>query len=435
MSVSQPAAATRAFPLAKADQCVKCGICLPHCPTYRITQNEGDSPRGRIMLMQGLATGLVGAEPALQAHLDGCLTCRACEAVCPAEVPYGELIDSVREVLQKLAPARNRVARAMAWVLVRKPLRFLFAALLGLYQKLGLQWLVRNSGVLGRGRLARLESLLPKIHWPLLPRSSAGGAQTVALFANCTSPLVEPETLKAAVKLLSRAGCSVSAPGDQTCCGALHQHAGLARGAQSCAQKNLRAFAEAEVVIGIASGCSAQLMEYSKLLGGEAAGIFAGKNRDLHSFLAQPPQRARLRFKPLSARALLHTPCTLRNVLRDTVSVTTLLGMIPQLEVQSLQSGCCGAAGSYFLTQPDMADRLLEPLLERIRREQPDYVLSSNVGCSMHLAAGLRRARLRIPVWHPARLLARQLDPASSVQGPHAVHGDVASRVGAQGNR
>ena len=154
MSATIPVAATRTFPLAKADQCVKCGICLPHCPTYRVTQNEADSPRGRIMLMQGLATGMLGAEPALQAHLDGCLTCRACEAVCPAEVPYGELIDSVREVLQEIQPTRNRVARLMARVLVNKSMLFLTAALLWLYQRLGIQWLVRKTRVLGRGSLA-----------------------------------------------------------------------------------------------------------------------------------------------------------------------------------------------------------------------------------------------------------------------------------------
>jgi glycolate oxidase iron-sulfur subunit len=412
MSASPPAA--RAFPLAKADQCVKCGICLPHCPTYLVTQNEGDSPRGRIMLMQGLATGMVGAEPALLAHLDGCLTCRACEAVCPAEVPYGTLIDSVREVLQEIHPARSRIPRLMALILVNKPLRFLAAALLWLYQRLGVQWLVRESRVLGRGRLARLESLLPEIHLPRVPAPMAGGPQTVALFANCTSPLAEPETLRAAVRLLARVGCNVTVPKGQTCCGALHQHAGLAHSAKGCAQENLRAFANADAVIGIASGCTAQLLDYGEMLAGEDAGAFARKNFDLHGFLAKHPQRARLRFKALPARVLLHTPCTLRNVLKDAAPVRELLGMIPQLNVQSLgyglEGGCCGAAGSYFLTQPEMADRLLKPLLERIQREAPGYVLSSNIGCSMHLAAGLRRAGLRIPVWHPARLLALQLD-------------------------
>lgn len=231
----------------------------------------------------------------------------------------------------------------------------------------------------------------------------------MALFANCTSPLVEPETLKAAVKLLARVGCNVAVPKGQTCCGALHQHSGLGEGARACAGKNLAAFATADTVIGIASGCTAQLAEYSELLPGAAATDFAKKTWDLHRFLAQASLRERLHFKPLAARVLLHTPCTLRNVLKDVTSVRALLAMIPELDVQTLESGCCGAAGSYFVTQPAMADRLLEPMLERVRREQPDYVLSSNVGCSMHLAAGLRRAELRAPVWHPLLLLAQQL--------------------------
>ncbi len=419
MSASQPEVAAPRFPLAQADLCVKCGLCLPHCPTYRLTQNEGDSPRGRIMLMQGLASGMLGASPPLQMHLDGCLSCRACEAVCPADVPYGKLIDSVREVLHAIDPTRSRIPRAMTLVLVNRPLRFLAASLLWLYQRLGVQWLVRSSHVLGHGQLARLESLLPRIYLPRLPPplpypspERGEGTTNVALFANCTSPLVEPETLNAAVKLLTRAGCKVAVPENQTCCGALHQHAGLAQGARDCAQKNLRAFADTDAIIGIASGCTAQLLEYSDLLG-EAATTFERKTWDLHRFLAQPERRNRLRFKPLAARVLLHTPCTLRNVLKDPETVRSLLALIPQLDVQPLghgsERGCCGAAGSYFLTQAATADRLLNPLLERIRRERPNYVLSSNVGCSMHLEAGLRRAGLKALVWHPARLLAQQL--------------------------
>ena len=252
-----------------------------------------------------------------------------------------------------------------------------------------------------------------EINSPPPPVGGGGGRGDVALFANCTSPLVEPETLNAAVKLLARVGCSVAVPKNQTCCGALHQHAGLLQGARDCVEKNLRAFADADAIIGIASGCTAQLVDYGKLLPNQAAVAFGRKNQDLHGFLAQHPQRDRLRFKPLPARVLLHTPCTLRNVLKDTASVRSLLEMIPELTVQSLalgsEGGCCGAAGSYFLTQPVMADQLLEPMLERIRADQPAYVLSSNVGCSMHLAAGLRRLGVKAPVWHPARLLAQQL--------------------------
>jgi glycolate oxidase iron-sulfur subunit len=389
------------FPLAAADLCVKCGLCLPHCPTYRETQNEAQSPRGRIALMQGLATGLLAPGAALQGHLDGCLTCRACEAVCPAHVPYGRLIDAAREGLAAQDPRRARAARMIAVVLARRPLRFAVAVLLWLYQHLGLQRLVRATRLLGRGSLARLDSLLPRVHLPRLPRGSAGsGLPAVALFANCTSPLVEPETLDAAVSLLERLGCAVSVPAAQGCCGALHQHAGLVAGARLCATANVAAFAAADAVVGIASGCTAQLLEYDE--------GFARKVRDLHAFIATHPALPGLAFEPLHARVLLHTPCTLRNVVGGEHHVRALLERIPGLQVDMMDVGCCGAAGSYVVTQPAMADALVASKVAQADALQPAFVLSSNVGCALHLSAALARAGITAAVWHPLRLLARQ---------------------------
>lgn len=424
-----PAATRASFPMAAADQCVKCGLCLPHCPTYRVTLNEAESPRGRIALMQGLASGALAPSPTLAAHLDGCLTCRACEVVCPAGVPYGQLIDSGREMLAAADPGRTRLARLMAGVLARSPLRFALAALLWPYQRLGLQRLVRGARLLGRGRLARLESLLPRLSWPSLPRARPGGAMPVALFTTCTSPVVEGETLEAAVTLLEALGCAVQVPPAQTCCGALHQHAGLPQPARQCATRNLAAFEDAPAIVGIASGCTAQLREYDILLRDDPrAAAFAGRVHDLLGYIAAHPAQARLAFAPLRARVLLHTPCTLRNVVRGEAAVRALLERIPGLEIEALDAGCCGAAGSYFLQQPAMADALLQPKLDRIGAARPDYVLSSNAGCAMHLAGGLRRAGLTIPVWHPARLLARQL--ARSAAPPGAAAGVPPARPG-----
>src|SRR5689334_20876817 len=400
---------TPVFPLDAADQCVKCGMCLPHCPTYGVTRNEAESPRGRIMLMQGLATGRIDASAAVEAHLDGCLTCRACEVVCPAQVPYGRLIDATREQLAHANPRRTRIPRLMAAVLTRPTLRWFAALPLWLYQRLGLQGLVRRLGLLGRGRLARLESLLPEIHLPRLPRATAGSA-SVSLFANCTSPLTEPAALDAAVRLLEALGERVAVPPAQACCGAQHQHAGMAAPARACAARNLEAFAGDGPVLGLASGCTAQLLEYDLIAGAEGA-AFARRVRDLGVYLAAHPRLDSLAFEPLPARVLLHTPCTLRNVVKAPDVMRTLLRRIPALEVESMDSACCGAAGSYFVTQPEMADALLEPKLARARGSRPDYVVSSNVGCAMHLAAGLRREGLTARVVHPLELLAQQLAP------------------------
>jgi glycolate oxidase iron-sulfur subunit len=410
------------IPLQAADQCVKCGMCLPHCPTYGATLDESESPRGRLALMQGLANGLLAPDAATEAHLDGCLTCRACEVVCPAKVPYGRLIDSVRERLAERRPQRTRAARLMAAVLTRPAWRALALLPLWLYQRLGLQWLVRRLRLLGGGRLARLESLLPRIHWPRRPATAATpGAADVLLFTNCTSPLVEPGALRAAVTLLEALGCAVAVPAAQACCGAQHQHAGLPAPARDCARRNVAAFAGDAPIAGVASGCTAQLLEYELLLGAGAA-PFARRVRDLGSFLLAHPRFASLRFAPLDARVLVHVPCTQRNVVRAPDVARRLVERIPGLRIETLDAGCCGAAGSYFVTRPEMADALLEPKLEAARRAAPALLVSSNVGCAMHLAAGLRRAGLTARVLHPLELLAQQLaaPPAAAAGAPPA---------------
>ncbi len=403
------------FPLDAADQCVKCGMCLPHCPTYGVTLNEAESPRGRIMLMQALATGALVADAAVEAHLDGCLTCRACEVVCPAQVPYGRLIDAVREQLAHARPQRARLASLMAAVLTNRALLWLVALPLWLYQRLGLQHVVRSLRLLGRGRLARLESLLPTVHLPRLPAPSARtDGMEVMLFANCTSPLAEAGALRAAVTLLEALGCRVTVPAGQTCCGAMHQHAGLAQPARACAARNLEAFAGGAPIVGIASGCTAQLLDYGLLAGAARADGFVKRVQDIGAFVLAHPAFEKLQFEPLPARVLLHTPCTLRNVVKQPDVVRRLLARIPALEVEAFDSACCGAAGSYFLTQPEMADALLEPKLQRARASQPDVVVSSNVGCAIHLAAGLRRDGVTARVAHPLELLAAQLAPPRS---------------------
>ena len=161
-------------------------------------------------------------------------------------------------------------------------------------------------------------------------------------------------------------------------------------------------------MLGVASGCTAQLLEYGLLLGDGGGAAFGGRVRDIHDFIAGHPRFPELRFEPLAARVLLHTPCTQRNVVKAPDATRRLLERIPGLTIEPLDSACCGAAGSYFVTQPAMADALLEPKLEAARRTQATLLVSSNVGCAMHLAAGLRRAGLTARVLHPVELLALQ---------------------------
>jgi glycolate oxidase iron-sulfur subunit len=414
--------ADAAFPLAEADLCVKCGLCLPHCPTYLDSRNEADSPRGRIALMQGLATGMIAQTAKLEQHLDGCLSCRACEAVCPAKVPYGLLIDAGRAQLAAQRPARVRALAPLSFLLSRRRLRRLLGGLLRLYQRSGIQRLLRGSGVLGRGKLARLEGLLPptaqgQIAGRLLAATARVPAPTLIgstgerlqLFVGCVSDLAERETIDAAAHLFAACGYALQSPAAQTCCGALDQHGGRPAAARALAARNLAAFDGDAPIVALASGCGASLLDYATTLGSAESRRFAQRVRDPMRLLLARAER--LPLQALPARVALHVPCTQQNVLRDAQATRALLACIPAIELLELEAAqrCCGAAGLQFVTQPEQADRLLEPKLDAARRLQPDYIVSANVGCSLHLAAGLRRAGLKVPVLHPLTLLARQL--------------------------
>ncbi|HEY1075978.1 MAG TPA: (Fe-S)-binding protein [Fontimonas sp.] len=409
------ATASSSFPLELADLCVKCGLCLPTCPTYGQTAHEGDSPRGRISLMQGLATGALGVTDKLEAHLDGCLACRACERVCPAKVPYGELIDAGRSLLATHKPSRTRATR-LTGALLSSPsgLRVLHL-LLGLYRSSGLQRLVRLSRILGRGRLARLESLIPERRYSALPSAPAATqAQTISLFTGCVGRLVDEPTLRALARLFQHMGYRVDTPAAQGCCGAIREHGGLPEAAQENVARNLRAFENASCIVHSASGCGATLVDYPRLAADRAEGAaFAARLEDASAALLKRwPDH--LQLLPLPARVAVHMPCTQRNVLRNGDQILQLLRKIPQIELVELDATqqCCGAAGTYFVTQPQMADQLLQRKLQGATLLQPDYIVSTNIGCSLHIAGGLRRRGGGAPeVLHPATLLARQLPP------------------------
>lgn len=401
---------TSEFPLADADLCVKCGMCLPHCPTYLQTQHEADSPRGRIALMQGIANQLIPAGDSAIEHLDGCLSCRACEAVCPAKVPYGRLIDSGRALLHRTNAPANSAARMIGFWLTNKNARRFATIFLWLYQRSGLQALLQNLHLLGHGRIARLDSLLPRIHLPLPLKGNTSRTQaSVSLFTGCTGELADRQTLLDALTIFARLGIKVDVPTTQGCCGALHQHNGFSNEAARLADDNLRAFPGSTPIISCASGCGATLMEYPELLGAKGSG-FSRRVQDLNVFLLSR-WRNELELKPLKARIAIHTPCTMKNVVKGGDAVRALIEKIPEVEIVALdgKDRCCGAAGSYFITQPKMADQLLDEKLDKARLLAPDIILSSNIGCSMHMAAGLRRTGIKVELLHPVTLLARQL--------------------------
>jgi glycolate oxidase iron-sulfur subunit len=399
------------FPLADADLCVKCGLCLPHCPTYGASRNEADSPRGRIMLMQGLATARIVPSASVERHLDGCLGCRACEQVCPAKVPYGALIDAGRALLGVQRPARLQGSRWISRLLSSATGRAVLRALLRVYAASGGQAAVRRFRLLGRGRLARLETTLPMLEaLPSRPAlDQADVRPIVQLFAGCIGDVAERAVAADLARLLADCGYAMRLPLRQTCCGAIDQHAGDAQRAARLAARNVAAFAsrEATPILALATGCAATLTDYPRLApdGGAA---FASRLQDPIAFLLAHGER--LRFRPTPLTVAIHEPCTQRNVVGAGAALRTLLARVPGLKVVELDASgrCCGAAGTHFVSHPDAADALLAPKLDATARLAPDVIVSANVGCSLHLAGGLRRQGGISPeVLHPVRLLAR----------------------------
>lgn len=395
--------------LADADICVKCGLCLPHCPTYNKTQNENESPRGRIALIQAWAGEHLETSKKLVEHVDNCLLCRSCERVCPAVVPYGRLINNFREQIKADRDATLSVSllkrvshNKTAGRLAQSGLRF--------YQTTGLQ---KTAQLLGLPRLLgldKIDRLLPDYHEskPLASHypATAKVKGNVGLFTGCMGSLLDHETVDAAIKVLTAAGFNVSIPEQQTCCGALDLHDGDNETSDQLAATNCSAFADKKLdaIVTIASGCGSQMQEYQQT-------EFAGKVIDISQFLIKSGCNLSARLLPLAASVCLHTPCSLKNVMHEEQGAAKLLQQIPDIKMTPLPAAiqCCGSAGSYMLDHPQMAQALLNDLLNVALEDQPEYLVSSNIGCALHISAGLRERGVTLEVLHPITLIARQL--------------------------
>lgn len=407
--------------LAEANRCVACGLCLPHCPTYHLTHSEADSPRGRIALMSGVAGRRIPLNERFIQHMDRCLTCRACERVCPNDVAYGQLIDGARVMIREHLSARkenhhknDRLRGFLERELIAKPGRFdKLRPMLRLLAGSGLLSLLLRLGILRRNNLIQSLLFLTTRNLPgQLWRHSypARGALRgeVGLFLGCVARLIDTETVLSSVSVLNRLGYTVHVPDKQTCCGALHQHSGRVDMAASLAQQNLHAFEglNIQAIISTASGCGVQLTEYSSQLD---AG-FSVPVVDISQFLDEQGWDE-ISFISLPRRVAVHEPCTLRNTLRASKHLYSLLRRIPGIEVVELSGNeqCCGAAGTYFLDQPGFAKSLLDAKLQAFENTGADCLVTANIGCALHIANGLAKKGTNIEVLHPVTLLARQM--------------------------
>jgi len=360
--------------------------------------------------MQAVASEKLSLSPVLLTHLDRCLACRACERMCPSKVEYGKLIDASRTRLHAEKPKTLEVLLENV-ADISKLQRS--ATAMRTYQRSGLQWLARKSGVLKGLELDALETLLPTIpdvvrlheHYP----ADGDSRGEVGLFVGCIGSIMEGEIHLATIRTLNQLGYGVHVPTRQGCCGSLHQHNGENSSAEQLALENITAFAnlQLDAIISTASGCAAQLFEYESLY--DTA--LPAPLYEVCDFLNQhwPENGPALLPQPL--RAALHLPCTQRNVLRRPDAVEQLLQRIPNLKLEPLAGNdqCCGAAGSYMLTQPTIANDLRQPKLDALKQQQPEIFVSNNIGCALHIARGMKEQGIELEVIHPVLLLARSL--------------------------
>ena len=408
--------------LSLADRCVKCGLCLPQCPTYVLTENENESPRGRIALIQGWLTGQLSPSKTLTQHLDRCLLCRRCERVCPSVVPFGEIMDQSKALLAEKTKThfslQSFITNNSLKLLLNKTTSGLLISTLRLLQKTGVFFIARKSGLLKLVGLQRLISYLPKLEQPLKTKTFYPAdtfsptklpPRNVALFTGCLSKQLDPKTVSASIKLLNHVGYGVYVPEQQVCCGALHLHEGKKNQAVTLANKNTRVFNEQDnitAVISLVNGCTSQLREYSQL---ETNETFNTEVKDIIEFLAEIDWPENLKFKPFNKSVALQIPCSLQNSLRAEDKLLSLIKRIPDLSLVTIYNRCCGAAGSYFLRQPQLSDQLKVQAITQLNQTSPELIISSNLGCALQLKAGLSEDNISSEVIHPVVLLEQQL--------------------------
>lgn len=407
--------------LSLADRCVKCGLCLPQCPTYNLASNENESPRGRIALIQGWLTGQLSPSTTLTTHLDQCLLCRRCERVCPSQVAYGEIMDKSKALLSlesgKSFSFQSFISNGSLKFLLNKNFSAMFMATLRLLQKTGGFVLAKKSGLLKIIGLERLDSYLPKLDAPVKTKpfypahKGASSKGNVALFTGCLSKQLEPKTITASIKLLNLLGYGVYVPKQQVCCGALDLHNGNTKQASELANTNTQVFNRennVKTIISLVNGCTSQLREYSIL---DSSENFNVEVKDIIEFLAQAEWPKDLNFKPLNKNVALQVPCSLQNVLRAEDKLMTLLQRIPDIKLppEAIYNKCCGAAGSYFLRFPRISDQLKNSAVDQLEQSHPELIISSNLGCALQLKSGLKQRHSNIDVIHPVLLLEQQL--------------------------
>jgi len=365
--------------------CVQCGLCLPHCPTYRVTGDETMSPRGRIKLMREVQDqGAPVTEEILDAFAT-CVQCRGCEPACPSSVPYGHLMEQARESLAEDGLLTPRWQRAAMKPLADPTLLAAGTKALAVAQRLHL---VPN-------RLGLGDQPIP-LHREPIPITG----HDVYFFTGCVMDTMQRDVHLAGVEVLKAAGFGVTPTGDQApCCGALQAHVGLTDDTRRLAERMMDALDPELPIVVDSAGCGAAMKDYGHLLGSEEAREFSARVFDIQEFLADHVDRLPA-VEPLDLRVAVQDPCHLRHVQRVHEATRIVLRPFVRELVELDDDGlCCGAGGAYAIFQPEMAGQIRDRKVAAIGRAEPDLVASANPGCAMHLGS------VGVPTRHPMSIV------------------------------
>lgn len=406
------------------DQCVRCGLCLPTCPTYLETMTETSGPRGRISLIKAVGEGTLDLlSPGFTHQMSECLDCRACEAVCPSGVHYGQLIETARTQIERARDDRRspleRGLRSfvLGSLFSNLGLMRFAAASLRFYQRSGLQAFARKSGLLRVMGLEKLESFAPRVSDRFLAARNQRFAvdeprASVMLHLGCVMHVAFTPVHEATIRVLNANRCTVLLAQGQGCCGAIDVHAGEMDLGKTLAKRNIDAFERsgADYYVVNAAGCGSALKEYGELLGADPAWApraqrFSAKVRDILEFLDEIGLDPRLGAVPRSVT--YQEPCHLAHAQRITAAPRRLLQSIPQLDLREMNesSVCCGSAGIYNVTEPEMSERLKRRKITNACATGAQAIATANPGCALQLESGLLEANAALDVVHVIELL------------------------------
>lgn len=387
--------------------CMRCGFCLPACPTYIMTgQDETHSPRGRIALMKAVRDGVVKWDGSVEEAFDVCLGCRACEPACPAGVQYGTLIEETRHAIKDAKPTtlKEKAIRKVTFDGLFADQRLMTGTvkLIALYQATGIQKVARKIGFMDlfSTQLKEMEAVLPKISLKKPKRETTAISTKVAFFTGCLMDTMFQQTNQRTIELLNMLDVEVEIPSGQQCCGALHGHSGEVPKAKRNAEKNIRAFDhdDYDYIVQNAGGCGAFLSEYGKLLGTEDAVKFSKKIIDISSLLVKLGMVEMFPQSKNESTAIVtyQDSCHLRNVNGVWREPRALLQAAPGYQFQEMPNaeGCCGSAGIYNILQPEMSNKILTQKMKGVIEVAPMKIVTSNPGCLLQMKVGIEKEGL-----------------------------------------